>query len=207
MHGFEDFLSSIESPQVIYDVGAGTGNYTEIAARLCPDSDIHLVEPDTAMNRKAQSKLEGHSNITFHQSPLEGFTPIKQADLIVCVHALYAMPDQPKRIDDLRKLLRPGGYLYLIDLGRHMNVADWRRYLFTEIRKKHGLSGALRIFWQGRQVAKQNKSILRAQENGAYWTHTEAEIASSVTAAGLEITRQESVYRGYSDLLLCRAKP
>jgi ubiquinone/menaquinone biosynthesis C-methylase UbiE len=206
MLGFEEFIKTIEPPKVIYDIGGGTGNYTEIAARTCPDSEVHLAEPDAAMLENAKYKLATHKNVTFHNTALQDIEATAVADLIVCVHALYAMPDQTQRLNDLRRLLRPGGYLYLIDLGRHMNVGDWRSYLFTELKKEHGLTGALRVFWQGREVAKQNKAILNAQKNGTYWTHTEAEIAMAVSAVGLDIIRQQTVYRGYSDLLLCRAK-
>ena len=206
MQNFEAFLATIETPQLIYDIGGGTGNYTEIAARTCPDSEIHLVEPDTAMIATARAKLTAYNNISFHNLGLENFKAPGTSDLVICVHALYAMPGQAQRLDDLHRLLRPGGYLYLIDLGRHMNVADWRSYLFSELRKKHGLAGALRIFWQGREVAKQNKAIGEAQKSGAYWTHTPAEIALVAGAAGFEIVRQQSVYRDYSDLLICRAE-
>lgn len=202
---FETFLTTIETPSLIYDIGGGTGNYTAIAAQTCPSSEIRFLEPDPAMIQAAQAKLKAHDNISFESLPLEDIKGSGAADLVICVHALYAMPEQKKRLNDLHRLLRPGGYLYLIDLGRDMDVGDWRRYLFTELRKTHGVRGALKIFWQGRQVAKQNKAIFKAQKNGAYWTHTEAEIAKIAIDAGFEIVRQKAVYRGYSDLLVCRA--
>jgi len=205
MQDFEAFLETIKTPGVIYDIGGGTGNYTEIAARICPGSEVHLAEPDTAMIRTAQSKLKAHRNVSFHNLALQDLDAPNAADLVVCVHALYAMPDQSQRLKDLRRLIRPGGYLYLIDLGRYMDVADWRSYLFTELKNEHGLKEALKIFWRGRQVAKQNSAIYKAQKKGVYWTHSEAEIAAAVTAAGFDIIRQQSVYRGYSDLLVCRA--
>jgi SAM-dependent methyltransferase len=151
--------------------------------------------------------LAAHKNISFEALPLESVEALGTADLVVCVHALYAMPAPEQRLEDMRRLLRPGGWLYLVDLGRHMNVTDWRNYLFSQLKKEHGLAGALWVFWQGREIAKQNKAILKAQKNGVYWTHTEAQIASAATAAGFEIQRQEVVYRGYSDLLVCRATP
>ena len=202
---FEGFLETIETPGLIYDIGGGTGNYTEIAARICPESEIKLVEPDVGMLGVAQAKLAAHDNVEYDPRTLQDFDASGTADLVICVHALYAMPDQRQRLKDLRRLLRPGGRLYLVDLGRYMNVADWRRYLFAHLKQEHGLFGALRIFWQGREIAKQNATILEAQKKGAYWTHTEAEIASAATEAGFDIIRQDSVYRGYSDLLVCRA--
>lgn len=206
LRDFQTFLDTLETPKLIYDIGGGTGNYTEIAARTCPDSEIRLVEPDAGMIGAAQAKLATQDNIKYINLPLDGIEPQGSADLVVSVHSLYAMPAQEQRLSEMRRLLRPGGLLYLIDLGRFMNVADWRSYLFSHLRKEHGLVRALGIFWQGREIAKQNKAILTAQKKGAYWTHTEAEIAAAVTAAGFDILRQKAVYRGYSDLLVCKAR-
>lgn len=205
LRGFEDYLETIDAPAVIYDIGGGTGNYSQIAARKFPESAIRLVEPDMGMLGVAREKLSNHANVEFDPLSLEAFDAPGTADLVICVHALYAMPAHETRLNDLRRLLRPGGLLYLVDLGRDMDVADWRRYLFTHLKQEHGLLGALRIFWQGREIAKQNATILEAQKKGVYWTHTEAEIASAVAEAGFDILRQDSVYRDYSDLLVCRA--
>lgn len=205
LQGFERFLKTIDAPQLIYDIGGGTGNYTEIAARLCPGSEIRLMEPDAGMVARAKSKLSAHRNVSYATLALEDITTPAPADLVICIHALYTMPAPEQRLRDLRKLLRPGGWLYLVDLGRDMDVADWRSYLFSSLKRELGLIGALRVLWQGREIAKQNKSIFKAQKDGSYWTHSDAEIASAVSAAGFEIVRQETVYRGYSDLLVCRA--
>lgn len=205
--GFEDFLGTIEEPKLIYDIGGGTGNYTKIAARTCPGSEIVLLEPDSGMLNLARAKLAGQKNVHFDSRRFEEFETDRPADLVICIHALYTMPAPARRLADLRRLLRPSGLLYLVDLGRFMDLTDWRRYLFRSIRKRKGVFGALRVFWQGREIARQNANILKAQENGLYWTHTGAQIASAVNAAGFEILRQDAVYRGYSDLLICRAAP
>ena len=205
MRDFEAFTTTIETPRVIYDVGGGTGNYTEIAARAWPSSDLRFIEPDVNMLKLAKSKLVAHEHVRYQNLSLKDIDPQVKADLVICVHALYTMPEQEQRLSDLHCLIRPGGWLYLVDLGRYMNIADWRSYLFSTLKKELGLAGALRVFWKGREIAKQNTAIFEAQKKGMYWTHTPAEIASSVIAAGFEITRQESVYRGYSDLLVCRA--
>jgi ubiquinone/menaquinone biosynthesis C-methylase UbiE len=207
MQEFESFLAEIDTPKTIYDVGGGTGNYTEIAARLCPGSSICLVEPDPGMMRAAKAKLSAHKNVTYQNVGLESAEAPDGADLVISVHSLYAMPDPEYRLADIRRMLRPGGMLYLVDLGRPMDVRDWRRFLFSNIREEHGLFGALWIFWQGRQIARQNKAIFKAQQDGTYWMHTATEIASAVAAAGFEIINQRSVYRDYSDLLVCRAAP
>ncbi|MFN3208079.1 MAG: class I SAM-dependent methyltransferase [Roseovarius sp.] len=204
LQDFEDFLASHNSLQLICDVGGGTGNYTEIAARACPGSKVCLIEPDAEMMGAARAKLRHFGNVTYQNVPLEN-AEAAAADLVVCVHALYAMPAPEQRLAEIRRMLKPGGLFYLVDLGRLMDVADWRRFLFSSLRKEHGLLGAVRIFWQGREIAKQNKAILTAQKNGTYWTHSGDELASAVKAAGFEILRQRPVYRGYSDQIVCRA--
>lgn len=207
MSNFAAFLETIEAPRVIYDIGGGTGNYSRIAARAFCDSEIHLVEPDAGMIGAAKAKLADHASIHYESCPFEEIDATGTADLVICVHAIYTMPSPKQRIADLRRMLRPGGWLYLVDIGRVIDVSDWRRYLFASLRKEHGLAGALRILWQGREIGKQNKAIFEAQKKGVYWTHSEAEIAADVVAAGFDIVEQKTVYRGYSDLLICRPRP
>ncbi|WP_298497879.1 class I SAM-dependent methyltransferase [uncultured Maritimibacter sp.] len=209
---FENILPQVGQPAVIYDVGGGTGNYSRILARSFPDSTIHLLEPDDGMRAMARQKLSEHDNVVYIDRPFQDLGPLDaaglpKADFVVCAHALYAMPDQHARLDELRDLLKPGGMMFLLDLGRLMDVSDWRSYLFSHLIKEVGLAKALHIFWQGRQIAKQNKAIFKAQQDNTYWTHSETEIAAAVEQAGFEILTQKTVYRGYSDLLLCRAAP
>jgi ubiquinone/menaquinone biosynthesis C-methylase UbiE len=204
---FENALSHIDPPQVIYDIGGGTGNYSQIATRRYPESSLYFVEPDQGMRLRATEKLSAHGNVTFIDRPLQELDAPAKADLVICAHALYTMPKPDQRLAELRKLLRPGGVLFLVDLGRPMNVAEWRTYLLSEMMRKLGIIEATKLFWKGREIASQNKAIYKAQKDKLYWTHSEAEIASAVEQAGFEIMSQKTVYRGYSDLLLCRAAP
>ncbi|MBV7407490.1 methyltransferase domain-containing protein [Maritimibacter sp. DP1N21-5] len=209
---FKNILPQVGQPEVIYDVGGGTGNYSQIVAKAFPKSAVYLIEPDDGMRHMAKEKLSGLDNVVYIDRPFQEFEAPgedgpRKADFVICAHALYAMPDPHDRLAELRGLLRPGGMMFLLDLGRPMDVADWRAYLFAHLRKKVGLAKALHIFWQGRQIAKQNKAIFKAQQDNTYWTHSETEIASAVEQAGFEILSQKTAYRGYSDLLLCRAVP
>jgi len=202
---FENVLSQADALRVIYDVGGGTGNYSQIAASRYPESLIHFIEPDQGMRQRAKQKLSGHDNIVYIDKALQDVEASAEADLVICAHALYSMPDHQERLLDLKRLLRPGGLLFLVDLGRPMNVADWRYYLFSHLTKELGLLKAIQILWKGREIAKQNKAIFKAQQDGLYWTHSESEIRSAVEKAGFEVLSQKTVYRDYSDLLLCRA--
>lgn len=202
---FESVLPTVGKPGVIFDVGGGTGNFSQVAAGRFPESAIYFIEPDERMKSRAAEKLSGHDKITFVERTFENFEAPTQADLMICVHALYTMPEPQARLQEMKRLLKPGGLLFLVDLGRPMDVADWRAYLFGHLTKELGFLKAMQIFWKGREIAKQNKAIFKSQEANVYWTHTAEEISSAVEKAGFEILSQKSVYRGYSDLLLCRA--
>ncbi|MGJ8612452.1 MAG: class I SAM-dependent methyltransferase, partial [Octadecabacter sp.] len=100
LQDFETFLATIDPPQVIYDIGGGTGNYTEISARTFPDRNVRLVEPDAGMIAAAKAKLAAHGNITYDNLSLEDFDAPGTADLVSCVHAIYAMPAPEQRLMD-----------------------------------------------------------------------------------------------------------
>ena len=200
---FAAFLETIEAPGDIIDIGGGTGNFTLLAADAFPDSRIRLLEPDQGMVERARRKLPSHVQVD--RRPLEALDEAASADLLICVHALYAMPDQAERLADMRRLLRPGGHLFLIDLGRELDIGGWRSFIFRHLVRRDGLFGALRTLWRGREVATQNKLIREAQQAGLYWTYESGELAERAGAAGFAIERRETVYRGFSDLLVCRA--
>ncbi len=202
---FESFLSEADAPRVIYDVGGGTGNYSQIATRRYPESSVYFIEPDRGMRLRAKEKLSAHDNVIFIDRPLQEVEPPVKADLVICAHALYTMPAPQDRLVELRNILRPGGLLFLVDVGRPLKVAEWRTYLLSHLMREFGVVKATKIFWKGREIASQNKAIFKAQMANLYWTHSGAEIASATKKAGFEIMSQKTAYRGYSDLLLCRA--
>jgi len=201
---FRSFLGEIDGPELIYDIGGGTGNFTEIAAKLCPDSQIRLIEPDPGMIEIAKSKLSTRADIIFDTRAMQEIGSLEKADLVVCVHALYAMTNQEERLRDLAGLLRPGGMLFLIDLGRELDLTNWRKFLFRYLFATYGLLGAASIIWQGREIARQNRFIRNAQKNGLYWTYDEGKLAGKIAEAGFEILRTQPTYLGYSDLVVAK---
>jgi SAM-dependent methyltransferase len=62
------------------------------------------------------------------------------------------MPAPQDRLADMRRLLRPGGTLFLVDIGRTLNVADWRSYFFSHLSKEVGIAKAIWILWKGREM-------------------------------------------------------
>ena len=191
----------------ILDLASGTGNFSLPLARAFPQSLICSVDADPAMNGQTRRKAaaEGLININVFEGDLEvlDFEP-GSISAIVCVHALYTLSDPFSLIRKARTWLKPGGYLFVCDLGRTLDLGDWSRYLFHQLRARHGLAKTLTTFFRGRAVARQNRRIARAQRNRAYWTHTHAEFRAPFEEAGFDISRSSSCYRGYSDLIVAR---
>lgn len=194
----------------VAELGAGTGNFSVAAARLKPWVNVIHMDSDPGMNAVARDKARAHG--------LTNFTPVEaSADAIevgvfaplhavILIHALYTFPDPQRVLRLVYSALEPGGALILCDLGRVLNLVDWAWYLFREVGKREGIGAALRVFWKGRELSRQNRQIRASQLNGTYWTHSTEECAEAVRAAGFQVEEVSRIYRGYSDLVIARKR-
>lgn len=206
---YQDFLASCTASNIrrVLDVGAGTGNFSLLAAQCLSSAKVTHLEPDAGMNACARDKARANqlNNLLVDERAIEEAQfPAEHFDLVVSVHALYTMQKPQEQLRRFAAWLRPGGQAFLCDFGRTMDVADWRGYLFQHLRRKFGALGALKLFWRGREVARQNWNVAALQKCGQYWLHTTEEFQTAVEAAGFQIIRQELVYRGYSDLVIAK---
>ena len=119
------------------------------------------------------------------------------------MHALYALPSPAKTLTQLATKLNKNGWFITCDLGKTLDIADWTRYLFGNLYRRHGLMKTLEIFWRGRDVAKHNRHISSMQSKGVYWTHTPEGFASQLQQAGFSMQSQTVMYRGYSHYVVC----
>jgi ubiquinone/menaquinone biosynthesis C-methylase UbiE len=192
---------------VAVDLGAGTGEYSLALARRCPGWKVVHVEPDAAMNTIAEKKARGQNvtNVELREACAgESLFKPRSIDLCVCVHALYAMPNPRDVIGWVHSWLRPGGCFVLCDLGRKLDVGEWRRFIIKSMIGELGLYRTARCLWTGRQVTRQNRLIAERQSNGFYWTHTLQELRNDGTAAGFVVSYATECYRGKSDLIIAR---
>lgn len=194
----------------VLDVGAGTGNFgLDIAARY-PDAKVVLLDRDPGMLEVAKQKAttRGYVNVEFVQTDVEHLASAlsgRKFDAVVAVHSLYTLA-QPQAIRAIRQVMTPGACGFFCDLGRVLQIGDWASWLFMTIRRRYGLAVALRIFWQGRDVAQENRRIRKLQLDGTYWTHTLESFVSTLSENGFEIVSSMTAFRDYSDLAEVRAK-
>lgn len=202
----EGFLDRADMPDVpeILDAGGGTGNFSAAALQHRPDAMLCLAEPDPGMRAKAQQKLSSYGRAEIAPAAFENFETQTRYDLIICTHALYAMPSPQERLRQMHDLVKPGGWLFLIDFGRQMKVWDWRLYMMWNLIRKVGVSPAFEIAREGREIAVQNALVAERQKAGDYWLHTPGELESALTTAGWTVHDRQVVYRGYSTLAICK---
>lgn len=109
---------------VVADVGAGTGF---MAAGLAPHvARVHVVDGAPAMLEVARRNLAGHTNVEFHLA--EGSSiplPDASVDAVFANMYLHHCPEPLAAIQELTRLLRPGGRLVITDLDSHAH--DWFR--------------------------------------------------------------------------------
>ncbi|MEL6768458.1 MAG: methyltransferase domain-containing protein [Pseudomonadota bacterium] len=206
-----DFLSFVRSEGLadgkrdVLDVGSGTANFSVAMAKANPEARLTLVEPSAEMQRRALAKLEGHASVAAETGTLEEATLSTSGyDLILSTHALYTTPDPAAHLRHLRSCCRVNGWLYVVDLGRVMNILDWRLYLTPRIVAAVGFFEAIRLLRFGENLARHNRAIREQQLNGTYWVHTAEEMTFMLQETGWQVMRQWTTYRGYSDAAVCR---
>lgn len=99
----------------VLEIGAGTGaNFAHYPAA----ARVVAIEPDPFMLKRAEQKLAelGRENITLQRAPAESLPfPDASFDTAVSTLVLCTVSDPGRALDELRRVLRPGGRLLFIE--------------------------------------------------------------------------------------------
>lgn len=195
---------SLKSEDLIFDLGAGTGNYSLALAAKFPQAQILHIEPNDGMNLRTREKQEAQKldNLSILPCYAEGvkLSP-NSAQAAVCIHALYTFSTPQASIQNIYRWLKPGGKAILVNAGRMVKVLDWQMAIGWHLLRNHGLSKTLEIMRKGKEVSKQNAYIRKKQLNGEYWLHSHKEFVSTVEHAGFEILSAKKAFRNISDFV------
>ncbi len=204
---FGNWISNqIPKPNSILELGAGTGNFCRVAAKKIPSASITHVDRDVVMNRFAKRKYKTSESNGIHVvnsdiSDLE--IQENSLDLVICVHTLYVLDNPQETLDRIFSWLKPGGFLYIVDVGRPIDLPRWVVYLFQCAVKQTGILNAIKLFIEARQVVKQNRHIHQQQADGTYWVHSFDEFRSALIGSGFDILESDICYRDMSDRAVC----
>ncbi|NUW37609.1 methyltransferase domain-containing protein [Nonomuraea sp. SMC257] len=108
----------------ILDVGCGAGHYAaELSAR---GARVVGIEGSATLLRHAQARVNGHAELLLHdlETPLD-FADDASFDGVVCALVYEHVRDRMRLLGELRRVLRPGGWLLM---STTHPTADWRHF-------------------------------------------------------------------------------
>lgn len=104
----------------VVDVGCGAGIDSLIAARMVqPTGQVVGVDMTPAMLRKARAGAEaaGITNVEFREGYGESLpVPDAWADVLISNGVFNLMPDKALALDEMNRVLKPGGRLQVADI-------------------------------------------------------------------------------------------
>jgi ubiquinone/menaquinone biosynthesis C-methylase UbiE len=106
---------------VVADVGAGLGaNLPHLGPAV---TQVHLIEPDPHMLRRLGTRLPAHAQV--HQAGAEHLPlPTAGVDTVLATLTLCTVQDPDAAVEEIRRILRPGGRLLILE---HVRSLDPRR--------------------------------------------------------------------------------
>ena len=126
------------SADVCLDVGTGTGHTAAQLARFA--GKVYGLDPAAGMRRAAQDTYGDLTNLEFVHgtSEVTGF-PDDTFDLVTARHTLHHHPSMPRTLLELKRVLKPGGRLVIVDeITPSAEVKDWYHALEATRDPTHG---------------------------------------------------------------------
>ena len=109
----------------VLEIGCGTGNLLLLAKRRCPDADLTGLDPDPAALRRARRKADRAGLAVRLDRGYAADLPYPDAsvDGVLSAFMLHHLDpvDLPRALAEVRRGLRPGGALHVVDVagGHH----------------------------------------------------------------------------------------
>lgn len=130
----------------ILDIGCGTGEITRRLAQRYPQAQLFGVDIlDANLARARRDTVDGSDRISYQPGDAYALTfPDAHFDLVVCRHMSQAVPEFPRVLKELGRVLKPGGWLHLLteDYGMlHMATPGfdsdlfWNQHALTYLRR------------------------------------------------------------------------
>jgi ubiquinone/menaquinone biosynthesis C-methylase UbiE len=115
-------LLRITGAETVVDFGAGTGMYSIPLAAALPLGRVLAVDEQPELLDRLRAKLAAHPETVNVEPVLSegGRVPLDDAvaDRLLIVNVLHHVDDDPSALDEVRRLLAPGGLLVAAEFAR-----------------------------------------------------------------------------------------
>ena len=130
---------------VVADIGAGTGYFSVRLARLPARPAVYAVdiEPALVTHLRHRAMLEGLTNVTAVQAAADWSNLPAPVDVVLIVDTYHHIPNRVAYFTALRKLLKPGARLAIVDFkkGAPDGPPDQFRFTPNQIHAELGKAG------------------------------------------------------------------
>lgn len=103
----------------VLDVGCGTGEISLRVAKEFAPRSVTGIDLSESHLRQARSRAPSSGGVTFEQGDALALRfPESRFDTALCRHMLHAVPDPAGVIREMIRVVKPGGWLYYLEIGR-----------------------------------------------------------------------------------------
>jgi ubiquinone/menaquinone biosynthesis C-methylase UbiE len=126
---------------LVADIGAGTGYFAVRLARAVPKGRVYGVdaEPDMVRYLSQRAQKEGLANLTAVAATAADPNLPQPVDLVILVDTYHHVPDRERYFRELKKVLKPGGRLAIVDFTLDSPVGPPKRARIPADRVKQEL--------------------------------------------------------------------
>ena len=121
-------LGRVEAGQVVVDLGCGAGVDLLIAAQMVgPEGravGVDMTPGMLALSRRSAERM-GLGNVELHEGLIESLPlPDDSVDVVTSNGVIDLVPDKDAVLDEIDRVLRPGGRLQIADVVIHKEVSE-----------------------------------------------------------------------------------
>ncbi|QYN35688.1 class I SAM-dependent methyltransferase [Pseudonocardia sp. DSM 110487] len=124
-------LAAVEQGHRVLEIGCGPGGLVLRAQRMHPDAEVVGLDPDPLALARARRKAERAGlPVRFDQGKAGELPyPDESIDRVLSSFMFHHLDDAEKRraLAEVRRVLRPGGRLHLVDIAGHHHGPFGRR--------------------------------------------------------------------------------
>jgi ubiquinone/menaquinone biosynthesis C-methylase UbiE len=108
-------LMDLRASDRVLDLGCGTGWASRRLAKMVPQGEVVGIDVADEMLRRAEQTSAGYKNVRYVWGSAEQIpAPDNAFDKVLSVESFYYYADQGKALDELRRVMAPGGRLFIL---------------------------------------------------------------------------------------------
>lgn len=195
----------LQKEDVILDIGCGTGNLEErIEERDLRYKKIEGIDISDSMIQRANRKVKSNS-VIFSKVDANQKLPYKSnsIDKVVMIHSLYAMEQPEDVLEEINRVLIPGGRLVVANPFDKGGMKNIRSYAFKGL----GPISKILLFVKKLPILMINMFIAGLAKKGSYHFMDQDEIREILSKTGFsDVKKFEKVYADTDILFVSSAE-